>query len=44
MLELMLKILKTDLFAKEILSKAKEIYDKTNKLEKEMIEFIDTKI
>ena len=38
------KDIKDRSFAKEILFKAKEIYDQTNKLEKEMIEFIDTKI
>jgi hypothetical protein len=44
MSELMRKILKDKVFAENILSKAKEIYDKTNMLEKEMIELIDTKI
>ena len=38
------KDIKDRSFAKEILFKAKGIYDQTNKLEKEMIEFIDTKI
>ena len=38
------KDIKDNVFAKNILSKAKEIFDKTNMLEKEMIEFIDTKI
>jgi glutamate formiminotransferase/formiminotetrahydrofolate cyclodeaminase len=38
------KDIKDKIFAENILSKAKEIYDKTNMLEKEMIELIDTKI
>ena len=38
------KDIKDRVFAEEILFKAKEIYDKTNVLEKEMIELIDTKI
>ena len=38
------KDIKDNVFAENILSKAKEIYDKTNMLEKEMIELIDTKI
>ena len=38
------KDIKDRSFAKEILFKAKGIYDQTNKLEKEMIEFIYTKI
>jgi len=38
------KDIKDKVFAENILSKAKEIYDKTNMLEKEMIELIDTKI
>ena len=38
------KDIKDSVFAENILSKAKEIYDKTNMLEKEMIELIDTKI
>ena len=38
------KDIKDNVFAKNILSKAKEIFDQTNLLEKEMIEFIDTKI
>ena len=38
------KEIKDRSFAKEILFKAKGIYDQTNKLEKEMIEFIYTKI
>jgi glutamate formiminotransferase/formiminotetrahydrofolate cyclodeaminase len=38
------KDIKDRAFAEEILFKAKEIYDKTNVLEKEMIELIDTKI
>ena len=38
------KDIKDNVFAENILSKAKEIFDKTNMLEKEMIELIDTKI
>ena len=38
------KDIKDRSFAKEILFKAKEIYDQTNKLEKEMIDLINTKI
>jgi glutamate formiminotransferase/formiminotetrahydrofolate cyclodeaminase len=38
------KDIKDKVFADNILSKAKKIYDKTNILEKEMIELIDTKI
>jgi len=38
------KDIKDKVFAENILSKAKEIFDKTNMLEKEMIELIDTKI
>ena len=38
------KDIKDRSFAKEILFKAKEIYDKTNRLEKEMIDLINTKI
>ena len=38
------KDIKDRSFAKEILLKAKEIYDKTNRLEKEMIDLINTKI
>ena len=38
------KDIKDRVFAEEILVKAKEIYDKTNVLEKEIIELIDTKI
>jgi len=38
------KDIKDKIFAENILSMAKEIYDKTNMLEKEMIELIDTKI
>ena len=38
------KDIKDRAFAEEILFKANEIYDKTNVLEKEMIELIDTKI
>ena len=38
------KDIKDKSFAEEILSKAKEIYDKTNLLENEMIQLIDSKI
>jgi len=38
------KDIKDKVFAENILSRAKEIYDKTNMLEKEIIELIDTKI
>jgi len=38
------KDIKDKVFAENILSRAKEIYDKTNMLEKEMIELIDSKI
>lgn len=38
------KDIKDQSFAEEILSKAKEIYDKTNLLENEMIQLIDSKI
>ena len=38
------KDIKDRSFAKEIIFKAKEIYDQTNKLEKEMIDLINTKI
>ncbi|MDC0870480.1 glutamate formimidoyltransferase [Flavobacteriaceae bacterium] len=38
------KDIKDNVFAENILFKAKEIFDKTNMLEKEMIELIDTKI
>ena len=38
------KDIKDKSFAEEILSKAKEIYDKTKLLENEMIQLIDSKI